>query len=236
MNPNYLKRVLLLLCAVSSLSAFSQEKITEQKAMDLIKNVEWIDNACVKISGTKTVYFDPYNITQNDEADFIFITHDHFDHYSPVNIEKLIGENTLVIGPACVTDWIDYEKKTVKAGDKLNLDGLKIKVVPSYTIKHQNHEKSKGYVGYVLTMDDVTYYIPGDSDLIPEMKKIKTDVAFLPVCGKYMMDVDDALEAANRIKPQLVVPFHYGSVLGTKDDALEFKNKYAGTTVILDRE
>ncbi len=236
MNPDYLKRLLLFLLASISLSVFSQDKITEQQAMELIKNVQWIDNACVKISGTKTVYFDPYNITQNDEADFIFITHDHFDHYSPANIEKLIGENTLVVGPSYVTDLIDCQKKTVKAGDKLNLDGLKIKVVPSYTIKHQNHEKRKGYVGYVLTMDDVTYYIPGDSDLIPEMKKIKTDVAFLPVCGKYMMDVDDAVEAANRIKPQIVVPFHFGSVLGTKDDALEFKNKYAGTTVILDRE
>lgn len=202
----------------------------------LVKNITWIENACVKISGTQTLYFDPYHISQKDTADIILITHDHGDHFSMRDINQIKGENTIIVGPSCVTQSIKQNKRTVQAGDEIQINGIKIQVVPSYNIDKQYHPKDRGYVGYIVTMDSISYYHPGDSDFIPEMKKINADVVFLPVCGTYMMSAEGAVEAANVIQPKVVIPFHWGSVIGSKADAEKFKSLYAGNTVILERK
>ena len=230
-------KVTLLIVFASILFASCQvdkSNKVNQEVEGIIKNISLIENACVKIVGSKKIYFDPYSIKQKDTADIIFVTHDHFDHFSMSDIELIANENTIIVGPECVTKSIDRNKRTVKAGDVIVIDGIKIEVVPSYNLKIDNHAKNKGYVGYIVTMDEINYYHPGDSDFIPEMKKIKADVAFLPVCGTYMMSSKDAVKAALEIDPKVVVPIHYGSVLGSKSDALEFEKLYTGKAAILD--
>ena len=167
---------------------FSNLNATETQQLDrpteaLIQNITWIENACVKIAGSQTIYFDPYHISKTDSADIVFVTHEHGDHFSMYDINKIKTGNTLIVGPASVTNSIEGNKKTVKAGDVIQVKGLKIQVVPSYNLHIDNHAKYKGHVGYIVTMDGVTYYHPGDSDFIPEMKQIEADVACLPVCG-----------------------------------------------------
>lgn len=215
------------------LSTTSAQKPSQEYRL-LIKNINWINNACVKISGSQTLYFDPYHIEEKDTADIILITHDHGDHFSMVDINKVKGNNTIIIAPSCVTKSIDKNKRTVKAGDILEVKGIKIQVIPSYNLNIDNHAKYKGYVGFIVTIDGVSYYHPGDSDFIPEMKKVKADVALLPVCGTYMMNAEDAVNAANIIKPKVVIPIHWGSVFGSKADAVRFKSLYSGLTIILE--
>lgn len=228
----------ILLIAFLLFTSFQEEKSNKdnQDTNELVKNITWIDNACIKISGSKKLYFDPYKITKKDTADIVFVTHDHSDHFSLDDIEKVIGENTIIVGPQCVTESLDYKKRTIKPGDIIDIQGIQIQVIPSYTIKGYNHEKNYSYVGYIVTMDNISYYIPGDSDFIPEMEKIKTDIAFLPVCGFFMMNAKDAVNAATEINPKVVIPFHYGSVIGSEADALKFKELYSGVTVILKTE
>ncbi len=235
-NDHYKNRLILSFCMLICfpiLCATSTQK-PSQEFQSLIKNIRWVNNACVKISGAKTLYFDPYRIEEKDTADIILITHDHSDHFSMADINKVKGNNTVIVAPSCVTKSIDKNKRAVKAGDVIKVKGIKIQVVPSYNLNIDNHAKYKGYVGFIITMDGVSYYHPGDSDVIPEMKKVKADVAFLSVCGTYMMNVEDAVKAADIIKPKVVIPFHWGSVFGTKADAEKFKSLYSGQTVILE--
>ncbi len=232
-------KITLFILFAFTISASCQIDIsnaTNQEIEVLIKNITWIDNACIKVIGSKKIYFDPYNIKQKDIADIIFITHDHYDHFSINDIDMIANENTIIVGPECVMQSIDYNKKTVQVGDVIEVKGVQIQVVPSYNLNIDNHARNKGYVGYIVTMDKISYYHPGDSDFIPEMKQIKADVAFLPVCGDYMMSSNEAVMAALEIDPKVVIPIHYGSVLGSKADALEFEKLYTGKTAILKTE
>lgn len=229
----YLLYTFVTLLFVLNLIADEPQKF-DQQTKSLIKDITWIDNACVKIAGSKTLYFDPYNISEKDSADIILVTHEHSDHFSIYDINEIKTKNTIIVGPTSVTESIEKNKRTVKAGDVIEMNGIKIQVVPSYNLNIDNHAKYKGHVGYIVTMDGISYYHPGDSDFIPEMKKIKADVAFLPVCGTYMMSAEDAVKAANIIKPKIVIPFHWGSVFGTKTDAEKFQSLYSGKSVILD--
>jgi len=71
----------------------------------------------------------------------------------------------------------------------------------------------------------VWIYVAGDTDLTEDNVKVKCDVALLPVGGKYTMDAKKAAELANAIRPQVAIPTHYGSVVGSRDDALAFAAK-----------
>ena len=55
------------------------------------------------------------------------------------------------------------------------------------------------------------------------MKNFRTDIALLPVSGVYVMTPEEAAEAAIIINPEIVVPMHYGSGIGTEKEAQKFK-------------
>ncbi len=119
--------------------------------------------------------------------------------------------------------------EVVESGQELNFGEIKISVLPAYNIDKPFHQKEDGWVGYLIKMNEVIVYHAGDTDVIPEMQKLtgykqtgKEFVALLPVGGRFTMSVEEALEAAKLIRPSLVVPMHYGSIVGSKEDAQEF--------------
>lgn len=187
------------------------------------ENVKWLGHAGIQISGSKTVYVDPYQIQVNDPADLILITHDHYDHLSPDDILKIRTPHTQIIIPEQYAAKFKENTIPVQAGDKITVQGIAVEVVPAYNPSKKYHPKSAQNVGYIITMDDTTYYHAGDTDLIPEMKSIKTDVAFLPVGGTFTMTSDEAAIAAEWIKPRMAIPIHYGSVVGSPQDAVRFR-------------
>jgi L-ascorbate metabolism protein UlaG (beta-lactamase superfamily) len=73
-------------------------------------------------------------------------------------------------------------------------------------------------------MDGTRVYFAGDTDFIPEMKSITCDIALLPVSGTYVMTAEEAVEAAEAIKPKIVVPMHYAAIVGSDSDARQFKS------------
>ena len=101
--------------------------------------------------------------------------------------------------------------------------GIQIKTIPSYNTNKKFHPKDNNWVGYIINLNDVYYYIAGDTDITEENKQVKCDVAFVPVGGTYTMTSNDAVELINIIKPKIVVPTHYGTIVGTKEDAINFK-------------
>lgn len=185
-------------------------------------NLEWLGHAGFRITNDVVVYIDPYNISRGPEADIIFITHEHFDHCSFSDIEKIRGEETITVCPKGRN--VPGDTRIVTADDSFEIKGVGVKVVPAYNIEKNFHPKNKGFVGYVVTIDGQRIYHAGDTDLIPEMSAVECDTALLPVSGTYVMTAKEAADAASQIKTRLAIPMHYGGgVVGTEEDALEFE-------------
>lgn len=148
------------------------------------------------------------------KADFILITHEHFDHYDRVAIQTLTGENTMLVTNARTAEM--QQDGTVMAnGDALDLmDDIHVEAVPAYNTTEghlQFHPKGRDN-GYVLTIDGLRIYIAGDTEDIPEMASLKDiDVAFLPVNQPYTMTPEQCIRAAQVIGPKVLIPYHYSN-------------------------
>jgi L-ascorbate metabolism protein UlaG (beta-lactamase superfamily) len=189
----------------------------------MLENVHWLGHACIKFTGKTIIYIDPYKISGGEKADIILITHDHYDHLSKEDIHKIHQKDTVIVLPESASGSIKGNIRTVSPGDCIDVQGVKIQAVPAYNTGKRFHPKEASHVGYVLTVDDVTYYHAGDTDLIPEMDEIEADVAFLPIGGTYTMNAEEAAQAARSIGTKIVVPIHWGTIIGSKADAERFK-------------
>ena len=202
----------------------------------MLENVHWLGHASIKITGEKTVYVDPYQIEGGETADLILITHDHYDHLSQEDLKKIQGEKTVIVTTASSAEKVRGNVKTVSPGDTLTVEGVEIHALPAYNIDKQYHPKDRAYVGFLFKVGGKTYYHAGDTDLIPEMKDLKPDVAFLPVGGTFTMNAQEAANAVKEIQPKVVVPMHWGSIVGSVKDAETFKGLCKCDVQILERE
>ena len=190
----------------------------------MIENITWLGHAGFKIKGEKTVYIDPFKIKETEPADIIIITHEHFDHLSPEDIDKIqTGKTVIVTTPDCLIK-VSGNIKAINPGTVLNVGGIEIEAVPAYNTNKQFHPRANGWVGVIVTVNGKRIYHAGDTDNIPEMSFLKNiDVALLPVSGTYVMTAEEAADAANKIMPKVAIPMHYGAIVGTKSDAEKFK-------------
>lgn len=194
-----------------------------------MEKIEVLIHSSIRFIGEKRIYFDPYQIRETyQDADYIFITHPHYDHLSLEDIKKVKKETTIIVSPIETKQILKqlFEEKNmigVKPKEEIILEGIQIKTVPAYNLEKPFHPREKGWVGYLITMEDTTYYIPGDIDAIPEAKEIVCDLAFLPVGGTYTMNAKEAAILANQMNCDKFIPIHYGSIVGKKEDAEEFK-------------
>jgi len=195
---------------------------------EMLDKMTWLGHDVFRIDGSKTVYIDPYNIEAGAKADLVLVTHDHFDHCSPEDVEKIQQPETTIITEKDAAKKLTGNVKTMKPGDSLTIDDVKIEAVPAYNTNKDFHPKANDWLGFVLEMDNVRIYHAGDTDLIPEMKDLNVDIALLPVSGTYVMTADEAVEAALAINPGVAVPMHYGAIVGDSSDADTFKAKLEG--------
>jgi L-ascorbate metabolism protein UlaG (beta-lactamase superfamily) len=196
---------------------------------NIMEGVSHLIHAAIRIEKEKVIYIDPFRIDgEPHDADIIFCTHDHFDHLSPKDIEKVKKEGnqtTLVVPLKKAKKFKKYDLKEVlpvEPNNRYEADGIVFETVPSYNIDKKFHKKKENHVGFLLNLKDAVYYIAGDTDYIPEMETVKADVVFLPVGGTYTANAGEAAKAANKIAPKVAVPIHFGSVVGNINDAREF--------------
>lgn len=171
------------------------------------------------------IYFDPFKIEkEKHDAEIIFITHAHYDHFDIESIKKIIKEDTIIIIPSdkeIIRCLNNYNTMIVKPNKEYKVKNIKFKTVPAYNTNKPFHQKDFGWVGYIVNIDKI-YYIMGDTDEIEEAKNIKCDYLFIPVGGTYTMNYEEAAHLTNIIKPKVVVPIHYGTIVGNKSDGEKF--------------
>jgi len=194
----------------------------------------WLGHACFKIKNNELViYIDPFQIEDGEKADIILITHDHYDHCSPKDIRKITKEDTIIVCNEACAKKLNKEVKIIKENESIEVLGVTIKAVPAYNTEKEFHPKGYG-LGFVIELGGKRIYHAGDTDFIPEMKNLQNiDVALLPVGGTYTMNAEQAVEAAELIKPKIAIPMHYGSIVGSANDAETFKELYSGRAYIL---
>jgi L-ascorbate metabolism protein UlaG (beta-lactamase superfamily) len=201
----------------------------------MLNNIHWIGHSSFRIDGPDDIkiYLDPYKLKSFARADLILITHDHSDHCSPEDINRLCGPQTIIAGPASIAAGLSRPVRILSPGKTLEAAGVSVEAVPAYNPAKQFHPKSSGNLGYIVTVNGVRIYHAGDTDYIPEMRDIKADIALLPVGGTYTMDAAEAAQAAAVIKPKIAVPMHWGTVVGSIADAEQFKKLCKDTVITI---
>jgi L-ascorbate metabolism protein UlaG (beta-lactamase superfamily) len=195
-------------------------------------NIHWTGHAGFRIDyDTMIIYIDPYKLgsqyIRKNDADLIFITHNHFDHLSVADLKNISTKNTTIIAAQeCVSKLKSLELKEiigVEPNKKYSLHNVQIETTPAYNTNKDFHPMKDNKVGFILTIKNNRIYHTGDSDIIPEMKNVDVDVVLVPVSGTYVMTADEAAMAVNdSIRPKFAIPMHYGAIVGTKDDAVRF--------------
>jgi len=196
--------------------------------------ITWLGHDGFRIKNGKTVIIDPFKVSSSsDRADILLISHEHFDHLSTEDIRKVSSDKTVVVAAAsCKAELSKLKFKDMRfmnPGDKVKEGEVTLEAVPAYNLNKFRepgkvfHPKNDGRVGYIIQMKGVRVYHAGDTDMIPEMKGLKADIALLPVSGTYVMDFREAAAAADLVRPKLAIPMHYGAIVGSEADAEEFK-------------
>ena len=205
----------------------------------MLENFTWYQQSGFRWKGEGLVlYIDPWNIKGDlPPADLVLITHAHGDHYSNDDLKKIKSAKTVFVAPADVAKELSGNVKTVRPGESLEAAGVKLETVPAYNAdpaRLQAHPKGNAWVGYVIRLAGRTYYHAGDTDHLPELEKIKTDVAFVPIGnGGFVMTVEEAAALVKAMKPKLAVPMHFGFYpgVGVAADGERFKKAAAGVEV-----
>lgn len=209
--------------------------------------VHWLGHDSFVLEGSRVVVIDPFQTDVAYKADVLLISHEHGDHLSPDDIEKFATAGTKVFAPKICEPELSKLKLDVSylaPKAKAHAGAVTIEAVPAYnTTKFREpgkvfHPKDDGRIGFVVTLDGVSFYHAGDTDAIPEMKSIDVDVALLPVSGTYVMTAEEAAQAASSMKVRIAVPMHVGAIVGTRADAERFKTLLAKKTevVVLEKE
>lgn len=183
----------------------------------------------------KRIAIDPYEPSSSvGKVDIILITHSHFDHCHIPSITALAQEKTTIVttmdSQSKITKLDKVDMQVIEMGDEMDFGDFKIEAVPAYNIGKDFHPKKEGWIGYLIKIGNVVIYHSGDTDKIPEMERLtgygkheNRFVVILPVSGTYVMNPEEASNAAELLKPDIAIPCHYGAgVVGTVEDAKKF--------------
>ena len=196
-----------------------------------LDGVKVLKHSSIRIEKDLIIYIDPFQIDLPlHDADLVLCTHSHYDHFSPKAINAVAKESTILITTEDCKQDIEkvhllkdniYYTEPYKAYE---LETVSVTTIPAYNKRKEFHPKNEKWVGYLIEINNIKYYIAGDTDKTKEACDVECDVALLPIGGTYTMDYVEAASLASKIKPKYVIPTHYGSIVGELEDAQKFKD------------
>lgn len=196
----------------------------------ILGNLEWLGHDCFRLTTEdKVIYFDPFQLAgELPPADIVFITHEHYDHFSPEDLERVRQDSTIIVTEPDTAGKLAGQVKTMAPGERIVIESVEIEAVCAYNTNKKFHPRANNWLGFIVTVDGVSIYHAGDTDHIPEMKGLRADIALLPVSGTYVMTAEEAVRAALDIGPQVAIPMHFGAIVGEKSDAERFAEGLQG--------
>jgi L-ascorbate metabolism protein UlaG (beta-lactamase superfamily) len=208
------------------------------KQPELMKHLHWIGHDTFRLDSPLVIYIDPWHLpASSPSADLILVSHEHHDPCSPESVEQIRKADTVILASAGAAQSLEPDVEVMRPGEKRVVGPITVETVPAYNVDKPFHPQGANHLGFILQIGDERLYFAGDTDVIPEMKSIRCDVALLPVSGKYVMTADEAVEAAKILRPKVAVPMHYGAgVAGTAADADRFREKSPVAVEVLEAE
>jgi L-ascorbate metabolism protein UlaG (beta-lactamase superfamily) len=204
----------------------------------LLSRLHWLGHDSFRLEGPPVIYFDPWRLPKGSPpADVILVSHEHHDHCSPDDIQSIRKSTTVLVANPSAAEALIPPVTVLRPGEETSVGEARIRAIPAYNVNKTFHPKAAGHVGFVVFVGGESLYFAGDTDAIPEMKGLATDVALLPVSGTYVMTADEAVQAAESIGPKVAVPMHYGAgVAGSAEDAERFRRLSPVPVVVLEQE
>lgn len=189
----------------------------------------WLGHSSFRVEHENlSIFIDPFQIDFELDSDIILITHTHQDHLDMPSLEKLITVKTTVV---CTPDAHSKVMKLnpgkiiiVRPNQDIEIGEIKIRTYPAYNLDKPFHPKEDGWVGYKITLGELSIYHAGDLDALSEICTMRADVIMLPVSGVYVMNAKEAADITRSMTFKLAIPMHYGTIVGTEEDAKNFKN------------
>lgn len=190
----------------------------------------------IKVNDGKIIYIDPFKLEDNmEQADYIFITHSHYDHFSPEDILKIKKEDTKIVVTMDLIQKVyelgfdNQDIMQVIPNNEYDFYDLRFRTIPAYNVNKEFHKKEYNWVSYILEIEDKIIYIAGDTDITDEARKVKCDIALVPVGGTFTMNAEEAAELIKCVLPtKYAIPTHYQTLVGSREDAIKFKNMLNG--------
>lgn len=195
-----------------------------------LDSVRVITHSAIRLAASDgtAIYADPYDLHDDEaahDASYLLITHPHYDHLSPEDAARVMNDGTEVIAPVTVKDDLaalgEVRSHLMRAGEVLELGSITVEAVAAYNTdptRLQKHPRERGWLGYIVTMDGVRYYVSGDTDENEDVDRVSCDVALVPIGGTFTMDPHQAAAYVNAICPRAAVPTHYGNIVGSYAD------------------
>lgn len=200
----------------------------------MIDRIQWLGHGSFVIQGPPIIYINPWRVARNVfHADVILISHEHFEHCSMADVEKLRGPDTLVIGSERVAREIP-DCTVLRPWQSLSIDRASFKAVPAYSPNDWRHPITDGGLGFIISLNLYDIYYAGDTQIIPEMARIRPDIAILPIDGRGTLSVEDAVEVVKEMRPRWVIPSNWGSLDGgSRVDVLTLREQLRDLAEVL---
>lgn len=201
----------------------------------MIDRIRWQGHGSFVIEGKPLIQIAPWRVVKSDKPpDVILIGHDHFDHCSPADIEKIRGENTVVIGSESAARVIP-EVKVLREWQSISVERASITAIPAATRRSARASTTDGRLGFLISLDLYDIYYVGESEVIPDVRHFMPDIILLPIDGYGRLSVEAGLELVDMMKPAWAIPYNWGSAgaEATELDAQSFRSRVTGATEVL---
>jgi L-ascorbate metabolism protein UlaG (beta-lactamase superfamily) len=192
----------------------------------MIDRIQWLGHGSFAIQGTPLIYINPWRVTRSAFlADLILIGHDHYEHFSPADIEKLRDTQTVVVANEKVASQLE-SVKVLRPWQSITVERARVTAIPAYSPDGVHHPLEEGGLGFVISLDFYDIYYAGDTMKTPDMMRVHPDIAILPIDGHGTLTVEEAAEVVREMRPRYAIPCNWGTIVtgATLQDAQRFKS------------